>query len=221
MTLNDLIQSCQSDWDAYTQHEFVAQLADGSLDQKAYQHYLIQDYLFLKQYARAYALAIYKADTLEDMRAALPSVALLLDHEMAHHVEVCKSFGVEGDLEAMDEDFGTVAYTRFVLDAGMAGDLLDLYTALAPCAIGYTEIGQRLGKMSASELEQTPYASWINMYASEEFQEGGEKTQAFLNAKLAEVDLASPRGKKLCQIFKTATRMEIAFWQQGLNAATA
>ena len=35
---------------------------------------------------------------------------------------------------------------------------------------------------------------------------------------LAEIDIHSQRGQNLIQVFKTATRMEVAFWQQGLNA---
>ncbi|MGB2078457.1 MAG: TenA family protein [Vibrio sp.] len=219
MTLNELIHACQSDWDEYTKHSFVETLADGSLDPKAYLHYLKQDYLFLKQYSRAYALAIYKSDRLDEMRAALPSLALLLDHEMEHHVQICEGHGIARDaLEDEPEDFGTVAYTRYVLDTGMAGDVIDLYTALAPCAIGYAQIGKRLGHMSAEQLQQTPYASWIEMYSSAEFQDGSEKTAAALNQQLAEIDLNSRRGQRLCHIFKTATRMEVAFWQQGLDA---
>jgi thiaminase/transcriptional activator TenA len=59
-----------SDWAAYTQHAFVRGLADGSLPEPAFRHYLVQDYLFLIHFARAYALAGYKAETLADIRMA-------------------------------------------------------------------------------------------------------------------------------------------------------
>jgi thiaminase/transcriptional activator TenA len=52
------------DWEAYTGHEFVRRLADGSLPEECFRHYLIQDYLFLIHFARAYALAAYKSETL-------------------------------------------------------------------------------------------------------------------------------------------------------------
>ena len=57
-------------WQAYVTHPFVAQLAAGTLPEACFRHYLGQDYLFLIQFARAYALAAYKADTLADIRAA-------------------------------------------------------------------------------------------------------------------------------------------------------
>ena len=48
------------------------------------------------------------------------------------------------DMEAAPEDLACMAYTRFVLERGMSGDLLDLHIALAPCIVGYAEIGARL-----------------------------------------------------------------------------
>lgn len=217
MKYRDLIEACQDDWQEYTEHAFVQQLALGTLPQPCFLHYLKQDFLFLKQYARAYALAIYKARTLEDMRRALPSVHALLDSEIAHHVNYCNQWGLtERDLEAEPEDFGTVAYTRYVLDAGMTGDMVELYAALAPCSIGYAEIGKALMASEKTKREGNPYQSWIELYGGEEFQSGVEQSSLHFNQMLEEIDINSQRGQNLIQVFKTATRMEIAFWQQGI-----
>lgn len=218
MNHQDLINACRADWDAYTKHEFVQKLAEGTLAQPCYLHYLKQDFLFLKQYARAYALAIYKARTLADMRKALPSVHALLDSEINHHITYCGNWGLtESDLEAEPEDFGTVAYTRYVLDAGMTGDIVDLYAALAPCSIGYAEIGRNLKASEQTVFEGNPFASWIELYSGEEFQQGVAEGTAHIDELLAEIDINSQRGRNLVEVFRTATRMEIAFWQQGLD----
>lgn len=219
MKYQDLIAASQQDWQQYTEHEFVQQLAQGTLAHECFLHYLKQDFLFLKQYARAYALAIYKARTLEDMRRALPSVHALLDSEIAHHVSYCAQWGLtESDLENEAEDSGTVAYTRYVLDAGMTGDIVDLYAALAPCSIGYAAIGKRLLEDHQTVVEGNPYASWLMLYGSEEFQSGVAKGTEHFNQLLADIDIESQRGQNLIQVFKTATRMEVAFWQQGFSA---
>ena len=215
-----LIQACQNEWTEYTEHSFVQQLALGELAHSSFLHYLKQDFLFLKQYTRAYALAIYKARTLAEMRMALPSVQALLSSEIAHHVTYCGEWGVsEAEMEAEPEAFGTVAYTRFVLDTGMSGDVIDLYAALAPCSIGYGVIGAQLLVRESTKLEGNPYANWIKMYGGEEFQSGVQKSITQLDELLADIDLYSQRGQRLCHIFKTATRMEVAFWQQGLDEA--
>lgn len=222
MKYQDLIDACEQDWHAYIEHSFVRQLAKGTLAQSCFLHYLKQDFLFLKQYARAYALAMYKARTLADMRRALPSVQALVDTEITHHVTYCAQWGLsESDLENEPEDFGTVAYTRYVLDTGMAGDLVDLYAALAPCSIGYAVIGKMLTDDPETVIEGNPYASWITLYGSDEFQSGVAHGAEYFDQLLADIDIESQRGKNLIEIFKTATRMEVAFWQQGLNIQSA
>ena len=198
MKHQDLINACQSDWDAYTQHPFVMQLGDGSLAQPCFLHYLKQDFLFLKQYARAYALAIYKANTLADMRKALPSVHALLDSEIQHHITYSADWGLtEADLEAEDEDFGTVAYTRYVLDAGMSGDLIDLYAALAPCSVGYAAIGRLLANDKKTNLIDNPFISWIELYSGDEFQKSVADGAQHFDELLAEIDINSQRGQHL------------------------
>ena len=67
---------------------------------------------------------------------------------------------------ATPEQPATVAYTRFVLDQGAAGDLLDLHVALAPCVIGYAEIGRALAAGGADAPRHHPYREWIAEYAS-------------------------------------------------------
>jgi len=219
MNHQDLINACSQDWDAYTQHAFVQQLANGTLAQPSYLHYLKQDFLFLKQYARAYALAIYKARTLADMRKALPSVNALLASEISHHVSYCANWGLtESDLEAEDEDSGTVAYTRYVLDAGMQGDIVDLYAALAPCSIGYAQIGRNLCADQNTQRQGNPFDDWIALYGGDEFQQNVAQGTQHIDTLLADIDVHSQRAQDLMSVFRTATRMEIAFWQQGLDA---
>ena len=48
-----------AEWRAYTEHSFTKGMADGSLPEAAFRHYLVQDYLFLIEFARAYALSVY------------------------------------------------------------------------------------------------------------------------------------------------------------------
>ncbi|OQX34731.1 MAG: thiaminase II [Oceanospirillales bacterium LUC14_002_19_P2] len=218
MNVSDLITANQSLWQEYTQHRFVRQLGDGTLPDTAFRHYLIQDYLFLKHFARAYALAIYKCDSFSAMQRPLSALTGLLEHETSLHVAYCQEWGIsEQDLENIEEDSGTVAYTRLVLDIGQSGSLTELYVALAPCALGYAEIGAWLPKQSFTARENNPYIAWIDMYAGETFQQLAVDETRSLDEMMKEISADSQQGRKLNRIFRDATRMEIAFWEQGLN----
>jgi thiaminase/transcriptional activator TenA len=212
-----LRRAAGQEWTRYTRHDFVRRLGDGSLEQAAFRHYLIQDYLFLIHFARAYALAVYKSDTLADMRQAGASLAAILDLEMGLHVRFCAGWGLdEAAMSAAAEATGTLAYTRFVLERGMAGDLLDLHVALAPCIVGYAEIAADLMADPATKLEGNPYREWIEMYAGEEYR-------AVAAAEIAQLDsLYARRGGEarfddLAKTFTTASRLEAGFWEMGLK----
>ncbi len=207
--------TCAGDWRAYTEHPFVQALGRGDLPEAAFRHYLAQDYLFLIHFARAYALAVYKSETLADMRAAADIVKGLLDVEMSLHVKFCAGWGLsEAEMEALPEARATMAYTRFVLDCGMAGDILDLYVALAPCVVGYGEIGSALA--AAGDLTGNPYAAWIEMYAGPEYADVAEGAIAQLE-RLAESRGTEQRFAALARTFRQATRLEAAFWDMGLE----
>src|SRR6478735_4015198 len=150
--------AASAEWRAYTEHPFTEGLADGSLAEAAFRHYLVQDYLFLIEFARAYALSVYKSPGLADMRDAAAGLSAILDVEMDLHVKLCAGWGLSPrDLERTEPAAETLAYTRYVLDTGMRGDLLALKVALAPCVIGYAEIAHRLAEHPRAAAADNPY----------------------------------------------------------------
>jgi len=213
--------ACAAEWQRYVGHPFVRGLADGSLPEPVFRAYLVQDYLFLIQFARAFALAAYKSDRLADMRQAGAGLDAILNLEMGIHVGYCAAWGIdEASLEAAEEHPHTVAYTRYVLDTGLAGDLLDLHVALAPCMLGYGEIGARLLADPATRRDGNRYLSWIEMYGGEEFQAAARAEQDVIDRLFAR--RGSPaRMPDLHRIFGTATRLEATFWQMGFEIAGA
>jgi len=212
-----LRDACAVEWQTYTDHPFVRGLGDGSLPEGGFRHYLGQDYLFLIQFARAYGLAVYKADALDDMRAAAASLSAILDIEMELHVKFCAGWGLsEAEMAAQSEDSATMAYTRYVLETGMAGDLLDLHAALAPCIVGYAEIGAALAAKGGGGDNR--YSEWIAMYAGDEYQQVARDEVATIE-RLGERRGGEARFEALARTFRAATRLEIDFWQMGLDAA--
>jgi thiaminase (transcriptional activator TenA) len=209
-----------AEWRAYTEHPFTEGLADGSLSEAAFRRYLVQDYLFLIEFARAYALAAYKSPTLDDMREAAGGISAILDVEMKLHVKLCAGWGLSAtDLEKAQPATEMLAYTRYVLDAGMRGDLLALKVALAPCVIGYAEIATRLAAHPNAQSATNPYRVWIAEYAGAPYQEVAARSRTHMEA-LAERYATPAREAELIAIFREATRLEADFWEMGWRAGT-
>ena len=137
------------------------------------------------------------------MREGAAGLSAILDVEMDLHVKLCAGWGLSpGDLEQAPPAAEMLAYTRYVLDTGMRGDLLALKVALAPCVIGYAEIATRLAAHTNACAATNPYRSWIAEYAGAPYQEVAAKARAHLD-RLADLyatparesELTAPSGK--------------------------
>ncbi|MBV9827408.1 MAG: TenA family protein [Alphaproteobacteria bacterium] len=206
-------------WPSYTRHEFVVRLARGDLPEAAFRRYLVQDYLFLLHFARAWGLAVYKSETLPEMRRAQALIAATLDVEIGLHIDYCRGWGLtEARMAAEPEALETVAYTRFVLDRGLAGDRLDLEVALAPCIVGYAEIAAERLADPATRRDGNPYGEWLDMYAGDEYQGLARDARTALDEQFARRG-GEGRIASLASAFTIASRLEADFWQLGLAAA--
>tara|TARA_B110000027_G_scaffold105553_1_gene112018 strand:- start:1691 stop:2374 length:684 start_codon:yes stop_codon:yes gene_type:complete len=204
----------KKNWDRYTRHDFVLKLANNSLEPIVFLNYLIQDYLFLIQFSKAWSLAILKSDHLNEMKVAANTVNGLMNFEMDLHINLCKSYGIsETDLETSNEANENIAYTRYVLETGYSGDFLDLLAALLPCVLGYGEIG-------INNIDAKPnaimYQKWIDTYSSKEYQEMctvvSKLMDDAISVRLGDSFINSYKWIKINKIFNTATLLEVDFW---------
>lgn len=210
--------ACRNDWDAYITHDFVRGIARGDLPAAKFRHYLEQDYLFLIQFARAYALAIYKSDSLARMRQARGGLEAILDIEIGLHIDFCAGWGIgEERLESIPEHPACMAYTRYVLERGMAGNLADLHMALAPCILGYGEVAQWILQWPETRRDGNPYQAWIDMYSGNEYAEVAAAESRMLDELTSEVTPDGQQWRSWEKTFAYATRLEVGFWDMGLE----
>ena len=213
-----LKNSCSNQWSDYCCHEFVNRIGDGSLPIESFRYYLVQDYLFLIHFSRAWALAAYKSESVADMQWATEILHATLNSEMSLHVEFSARYGVSQEqLEFADEAQPNLSYTRFVLDCGSAGDILDLYVALLPCVVGYAEIGNRLALEYEACAGSNPYQEWIEMYSSEDYQRLAIKSISNLE-RLSQQRGGMARFDSLAETFRKATVLETGFWEMCYRA---
>lgn len=214
--LNTFIQHAQPHWKHYIEHEFVKGLAEGTLPADCFRHYLKQDYLYLFHYSRAFALGIFKAKNFAEMETPRKTLDIIC-HETQLHLDYCREWGIsEEEVFSTEESAACIAYTRYLIDCAMQGGLAEIYAAIAPCAVGYAQVGRYITE-NYPRLPNNPYQTWIDTYASEEFQVAAQETADFLQAQCQ--GLTASQLENIQHIFTTATRMEIGFWQMGLDLA--
>nr|XP_019011800.1 phosphomethylpyrimidine kinase [Kwoniella pini CBS 10737]OCF50581.1 phosphomethylpyrimidine kinase [Kwoniella pini CBS 10737] len=218
--LSHLIQSNLPLWNSYVKHPFVVQLGNGTLPRECFEHYIKQDYHYLKHYARAHALGAYKANSFIDIKA-FTDIAGHIARESQMHVTYCESFGISlKELENTPESSPCSAYARYVIDIGTQGDLLDLYMSVASCLIGYGEVGLWLKSqinLGKAKLQGNLYKRWIEDYSGEDFLKAVEKGIENLERRIAEDPPNELRLARLTSIWHECVRLESAFWDMGLN----
>ncbi|MED3895063.1 thiaminase II [Priestia aryabhattai] len=211
-----LYEKLQPIWRQNHNHPFVQGMGDGTLEKEKFRFYMIQDYVYLIDYAKLFAIGAMKATDLQTMGKFAALLDSTLNEEMSLHREYAKKFQIsEKELEKAQPSPTTLAYTHYMLHVGQSGTLAELVAALLPCMWSYWEIGKELSEKPGAENEF--YREWIEMYSSEEF---GELATWCINLfdSLTE-DKSEAELEKLEEIFLNTTRFEYMFWDMAYNEA--
>ena len=164
---------------------FNTELAAGTLARHRFQHYIVQDALYLGQFSRALAIAAAKAPdtgTLQSFgQSALGAVAV----ERALHEQYLRAFGVDPAALAEAEPApDCLAYTSYLTATAYHHPWEVLVAALLPCFWIYWDVGCAIAQKAAAE---NPYRAWIDTYADERFGEAVQKVIA-ISDRAAEFD---------------------------------
>ncbi len=207
---DELFEAARPVWEAQLEHPFVRGIAAGDLDEDRFRRWVVQDYLYLKEFARVFAWGAAKADRLDVMTWYARALDLTLNTEMELHRSYAERFGISPeDLEAGRMLPTTRAYTDFLVRTAADGGLAELVAALLPCAWGYAWLGERLA--AAERPADLRYADWIDQYASPEFLEAAGWLRDEMDRLAA--DASAERRGRLRAIFLLSSRYEWMFWE--------
>ncbi|WP_421617792.1 thiaminase II [Brevibacillus sp. TJ4] len=197
-------------WERTHQHPFVTGLGDGTLPVESFRYYMKQDYLYLIDYAKMFALASVKAYDLGTSAKFAALQESTLNTEMSLHRQYAERFGISREeLEATEPSFVLIAYTSYMLKVAQQGSLAELVSALLPCTWSYWEIGKRLAKVEGA-LEHELYGEWVRMYSSDEFGELAKWLIEIMD-QLAE-GKSEQELARLEEHFVVTSRLEYLFW---------
>lgn len=207
-----LFKNVQTIWNANHYHPFVQELGKGTLDKKKFIHYMKQDYIYLIDYAKLFAMGAVKATDLQTMGKFASILHETMHYEMDLHRQFAAEFGItQEELEATEPTPVNLAYTNYMLSVSQNGSLAELVACLLPCAWDYWEIGKLLSEQYGHQLHKNPYAKWIETYDSEEFGAGAQWLIDLMD-RLAE---GKPERELavLEKHFQIASKYEYLFWE--------
>jgi thiaminase/transcriptional activator TenA len=187
---------------------FNLELAAGTLSRERFQGYVIQDALYLDQYARTLAIAGARGPDGATLRAFAESALEAVAVEQALHERYLTEFGVDpvqlANAQASPDCLG---YTSFLLAVAYHDPWEVLVSALLPCFWIYWDVGNTVARKAAAN---NPYRAWIDTYSDEGF---GAAVRAVIAAtdRAAEGTTQAIRDRMMTAFIRS-TQFEWLFW---------
>ena len=196
---------------AILDHPFIRGLADGTLARESFEFYVVQDALYLREFARALAITAGRATHDEWIIMFSEHAAGALKVERALHETFFKDFALaSAQVSSTPLAPTNLAYTSYLLAVAYGAPFHESLAALLPCYWIYWEVGKELErKGSPNEL----YRRWIATYASAAF--GTLVTAVLEAADQTAARLRSDELEKMRRHFITTSRYEWMFWEMG------
>ncbi|WP_107841914.1 thiaminase II [Metasolibacillus meyeri] len=212
---NRLFKKVEPVWNSYLEHPFVKGIGEGSLDKEKFIHYMKQDYVYLIEYARIFAIGSAKANDLKTMTIFANLLHGTMNFEMDLHRAYAARFGISNeDLENTEPSATMTAYTSYMLNQAQIGGVENTIAAVLACAWSYNWIGKKLAEWPGA-LEHEFYGDWVKTYSSDEFTKIAEDCIGLIN------DIAKGKQedelKKLEEIFVKTSYFEYMFWDMAEN----
>lgn len=211
-----LYQNVQPIWEKNHEHPFVQEIGKGTLDEQKFIYYMKQDYAYLIDYSKLFAVGVMKAQDLQTMEKFSQILHETLHFEMELHRKFAAEFGItRAELEATEPTPVNLAYTRYMLNVAQNGTLAELVACLLPCAWDYWEIGKLLRKQYGDRIAHNRYAKWIETYDSETFGNGAKWLIQLMD------ELADGKPERELAVlekhFQITSKYEYLFWDMNYH----
>lgn len=211
-----LLASSVDLWQAYYDHPFVQGIQNGTLDHEKFRFYTIQDYLYLLDYAKVFAVGMSRADDPAVMHTFSQYISQIMDCEMNVHEGYMGTFGITKDeLRAAQPSLANRSYTSYMLACAQAGGPAEALTAILACAVSYEHIAKEMVRRQPDCISDPFYGAWVASYASEQYAEENRVLCGMVDRLTA--NYTETQCAKLIDIFRTCARYEKAFWDMSWN----
>jgi thiaminase (transcriptional activator TenA) len=198
-------------WRRIEGHSFLRELQSGTLPMNRFTYFILQDYVYLLDFAQVLCQGGAKAPDLETLELFAHHALGAVEVERSFHASFGNSLGLSRkQLDAVTKGPITQAYIGHLQSVARSGTLGELVAAVLPCYWIYGEVGRRLYRNRPRKPKI--YRQWIETYASEAFWKP-VREQIQLMDRLGAA--ANPSEKKLMSAhFLLSSRYEFMFWEQ-------
>lgn len=184
-------------------HPFILELVEGILSRDKFKYYIIQDYLYLREFSKALALLAAKAEDEEQTLLFTTHIQDAIKVEKALHKFYIKEFNL--DIEDYEMSPTNLAYTSYLLAVAYSRPFNEVISAVLPCYWIYMKVGKELLKQGSKDKY---YQKWIETYGGEEYEKGVRAVLDIVNSlKVSEEEF-----NKMKIHFRTASIYEYMFW---------
>ena len=150
-------------------HPFITGLTDGTLPAESFAFYVVQDALYLQDYARALAAVGSRAPTSNAMQMFARHAADAVAAELELHATLLTELGISlEDVKRAEQAPTNRGYTSYLLATAHAGSYAEGVAAVLPCYWIYWEVGKELQRLGSPDPR---YQRWISAYAAPEYGE--------------------------------------------------
>ena len=211
-----LLDAVKDIWDQYSLHPFVKGIEDGSLDREKFRWYIVQDYLYLEDYARTFAIGAAKVKSAHTARLFSSYVNVLTGDEMDIHRGYMGVFGfTKEELDKTERSIDSVSYTSYMLRIAYEESEAEILAAVLSCAYSYEVIAKNMVKNNPDAVNHPFYGDWVKGYISEEYSKENKLLLETLDS-LCE-NYTEKQTEHLKEIFTLCSRYELAFWDLAWN----
>lgn len=187
-------------FEAIKELPFIKELANGSLSQDRFMHYINQDKQYLETYTRMLAHIASRLTENSDVETFLAFATGGIEVEKSLHESFAFPFH-EGKSPACE------FYTSYLKSHAMS-DIAVECAAVLPCFWIYEKVGKHI--FETASLQDNPYSKWIQTYNSETFEQDTRRAIEICD-RLASQSSAQTRAS-MTEAFVMASKLEWLFW---------
>lgn len=210
-TVERLLDATKDIWKSYNEHPFVLAIQNGTLDINEFRYYIIQDYLYLEDYAKTFAVGVAKAKSLKTANLFAKCISVMNGELDVHNGYLARLGVTQEEIDSTPRSLDNLSYTSYMLRVAYEEGEAEILAAILSCAYSYEVIAKKIVMNNPDSIDDDFFGDWIKGYASDGYAQENILLLDEINRLTAHY--TEKQIKHLVDIFVACSRYELAFWE--------